>query len=170
MLSNIELGDLAIHYKIPLVTICMKDELPKRVQDGNYIINLQSSKAPDGEYNPGTHWLSMKIKGKAACFFDSFGAPCPQEVTDFVKKRKGSRLAFNNWDVQDLKSENCGFFALSFLIYMDRNSQMDIYTAFNDYVNLYGDNTKRNDAALKQFYYAMGNFPKQVVRLLNEKI
>ena len=58
MLSNFELERLAEFYRLPLVTVCMKNELGKTVQDGCCIINLQSSTA-----GSGTHWCSMFING-----------------------------------------------------------------------------------------------------------
>ena len=56
MLSNFDLERLADFYHLPLVTIEMKDELPSKVKEGCYIINLQSSTA-----GQGTHWLSLFI-------------------------------------------------------------------------------------------------------------
>ena len=172
MLSNIDLENLAIHYKIPLVAICMKDELQKTVQDGNYIINLESSKAPDGTYNKGSHWMGMIIQGNKACFCDSFGAPPAKEICDYIKRRGGCKLAFNNWDIQDLKSENCGYYSLSFLMYMRTNIKTEIFASFNGYVNLFGNDTIRNDAILKNFYLQLrdNQMPKTIIRLLNEKI
>ena len=171
MLSNVDLQNLAIHYHIDLVDICMKDEMPEKVVDGNYIINLENSEDPDGSYNSGTHWLGLKIQGKKACYFDSFGAPPPKEICDYVKKRKGSRLAFNNWDIQDLRSENCGYFSLSFLIYMENDLKTDIFAKFNDYVNIYEDDTIQNDALLKNFFRQLRDtqMPQKIKRLLNEK-
>ena len=43
MLSNFDLERLANFYHLPLVAVEMKDELPSKVKDGCYIINLQSS-------------------------------------------------------------------------------------------------------------------------------
>ena len=70
MLSNFELERLATIFHWPLVTVCMKNESDKTIQDGCYIINLQSSTA-----GSGTHWCSMFINRSHAVFFDSFGAP-----------------------------------------------------------------------------------------------
>ena len=172
MLSNVDLQNLAIHYHIDLVDICMKNELPKKVVDGNYIINLQNSEAPDGSFNPGTHWLALVIQGKKACFCDSFGCPPAKEICDYIKKRKGCRLAYNNWDIQDMRSENCGYFALSFLIYMENSLKSDIFGKFNDYVNIYEDDTIRNDAILKDFFRQLRDrqIPPKIKRLFNEKI
>ena len=44
MLTNFDLMDIAKHYKINLIDVVMKDELPKRVKNGNYIINYNQVK------------------------------------------------------------------------------------------------------------------------------
>ena len=51
MLSNFDLEKLAGFYKLPLIGIHMKNEMPKKPVDGCYIINLQSSTQGNG-----THW------------------------------------------------------------------------------------------------------------------
>ena len=43
MLSNFDLEQIAEYYKVPLLGVVMKDELPPFVRDGSYIINLQST-------------------------------------------------------------------------------------------------------------------------------
>jgi hypothetical protein len=57
----------------------MKNELPVKIKDGNYIINLQSSTQGDG-----THWTALIIRNDTALYFDSFGAPPSTEIIDFV--------------------------------------------------------------------------------------
>jgi len=146
MLTNFQLEDLAKKYHIPLVAICMKDELPKSPRDGNYIINLQSS---DGGKNTGTHWTALIIKGKYALFSDPFGEWPSMEIRDFVKKRKGCHLGFIDADIQDIDSDNCGRFCLSFLKYVNSN---DLYDSANKYVHLFSKNTKLNDKILMQMF------------------
>ena len=63
MLSNFDLERLAEFYHLPLVAITMKDELPAKVEDGCYIINLQSSTSGNG-----THWLGLFIYKNNAYF------------------------------------------------------------------------------------------------------
>ena len=121
MLTNFDLMDIAKHYKINLIDVVMKDELPKRVKNGNYIINLQSSKDEDGREQYGTHWTSLVVKGKQAFFFDPFGAYPSKEIQDYIKKKQGCRFAFNNKIIQDLKSENCGYFCMSLLLYLKQH-------------------------------------------------
>ncbi len=86
-------------------------------------------------------------------YFDSFGAPPPNEIILFSKKRKSQHLLYSNWIIQDLKSENCGWYCLGFLLYMWKNRQnKNIKEVFNQFVNNFQDDTLRNDEILKQFF------------------
>ena len=149
MLSNFDLDRLADFYHLPLVAIEMKDELPSKVKDGCYIINLQSSTA-----GQGTHWLSLFIYKNNAYFFDSFGAPPSIEIMKFVKKRKGCHLYFNNFIIQDLKSENCGWYALAFLLwcYSYVLFSKDMKNMYSKFVDAFSDDTTKNDKILKDFF------------------
>jgi hypothetical protein len=148
MLSNFDLEKLAGFYKLPLVGIFMKNELPKKLIDGCYIINLQSSTQGNG-----THWTSMVVWKKMSYYFDSFGAPPPVEIINFTKKKKGGHLLYNNWIIQDIKSENCGWYSLAFLLHMWKNRQnIKMKDIFNQFVNNFMDDTLRNDEILKMFF------------------
>jgi hypothetical protein len=149
MLSNFDLERLAEFYNLPLVAVAMKDELPATVKDGCYIINLQSSTS-----GSGTHWLGLFIYKSNAYYFDSFGAPPSVEIIKFVKKRKGCHLYYNNFIIQDLKSGNCGFYALAFLLWCFSYILLskDMKNMFSDFVNTFVDDTKENDKILKEFF------------------
>ena len=110
-LSNYEIESIAEHYGFPLKDCCMKDELQGSPKNGYYIINLESSTQGDG-----THWTLLIIQPDLALFFDSFGAPPSTEIIDFVKKRPGIHMAFNNEIIQDIDSSNCGFFLFVFYL------------------------------------------------------
>ena len=163
MLTNYDLEDLCEHYRIPLIGIYMKDQLPSRVRNGNYIINLDSS---NGGKNKGTHWTALVIHNKDALFFDPFGATPSIEIRQFVKRRKGVHLGFNNWVIQDLISENCGYFCLSFLMNIQPNS---LYETANDYINQYEDDTKKNDDILRRQFISssLSSPPPLIKRLLH---
>ena len=45
----------------------MRDNLPKEIKDGVYIIN------PDEHADTGTHWIALFCKKKKIVYFDSFG-------------------------------------------------------------------------------------------------
>ena len=141
MLSNFDLENLASFYKIPLVGIFMKNEMPTKPVNGCYVINLQSSTQGNG-----THWTGLFIYKKMSYYFDSFGASPP-------KKKKVGHLLYNNWIIQDLKSEACGWYCLEFLLYMWKNRQnINLKEVFNQFVNNFQDDTLRNDEILRQFF------------------
>ena len=62
----------------------MKNELPTKVKDGCYIINMQSSTQGNG-----THWVALYVQKSNAFYFDSFGALPPNDIMTFIKQRKG---------------------------------------------------------------------------------
>ena len=147
MLSNFDLENLAGFYKIHLNGIFMKDQMPDKPKNGCYIINLQSSTQGNG-----THWTALFIYKKMSYYFDSFGAPPPNEIILFTKKKKG-HLLYSNWIIQDLTSEACGWYCLGFLLYMFKNRQnINLKEVFNQFVNNFQDDTLRNDDILKQFF------------------
>ena len=148
MLSNFDLENLAGFYKLPLIGIFMKDQMPDKPKNGCYIINLQSSTQGNG-----THWTGLFIYKKMSYYFDSFGASPPNEIILFSKKRKLQHLLYNNWIIQDLKSEICGWYCLGFLLYMFKNRQnINIKEVFNQFVNNFQDDTLKNDEILRQFF------------------
>ena len=165
MLTNFDLERLATFYHMPLVAVTMKDELPAKPVDGCYIINLQSSTA-----GSGTHWTSLFIHKENAYFFDSFGSPPSIEIIKFVKKRKGSHLYYNNFIMQDLKSENCGWFAIGFLLWCCSHIifNKDMKNMINEFIDGFSNDTTKNDQILKDFFEtsAKANRPSVLSRFL----
>ena len=148
MLSNFDLERIAKFYKLPLISICMKNELPTALKDGCYIVNMQSSTA-----GSGTHWVSLFVYKDNSYYFDSFGATPPVELINFVKKRKGCHLLYNNFIIQDLKSESCGWYCLAFLLCMFENrTRQNFKDVYNEFVNKFAEDTTKNDDILKSFF------------------
>ena len=165
MLTNYDLEELCEFYDVPLRGIYMKDMLPKQVQNGNFIINLESSM---GGKNNGTHWTCLIVNNKNTMFYDPYGAPPSIEIRDFVKRRKNAHLGFSNWVIQDLKSENCGYFVLSFLIYLSpkkHTKHTNIYIESNRYLNKFVDDTKNNDEILKSSFRVLKKSHPLIQRL-----
>ena len=166
MLTNIDLEQLCHHYGVPLQVCCMRNELPDKIKDGHYIINLDSS-----NHSSGTHWTALTIHGKEAAYFDSFGAlPCV-ELIAFCKKRHGMKMVFNNWVIQDLDSDNCGSFCLALLLFLKRHPERPLFNAFNWFVNGFSGNTKENDSILASFFKetpSKGGIPKPIQRLIKK--
>jgi hypothetical protein len=163
MLTNFELEDLCAMYDVPLNGIYMKDQLPKRIKTGNYIINLQSSSEGNG-----THFTGLVVKNKDVCFYDSFGGPPPIQIRTFVKTRPNAHLGFNNWIIQDLKSDNCGYFVLSLFVYLQHFKHQNIYKIINNYVNMFKDDTKQNDGILRKTFKSFGKSHPLIDRLYNQ--
>ena len=166
MLTNFDLEEICRYYHVPLVTCTMKDELPVKIKDGNYIINLQSSKEGDG-----THWTALIIRNDIALYFDSFGAPPSTEIIDFVKMRKHIHLAFNNEIIQDLTSSNCGYYCLALILYVKHHRSIPLVQAAENFTRLFMDDTKKNDGILREFFknITKNDPPKPILKLMKQK-
>ena len=121
MLTNDDLEKIAKNYDVKLKGIFMKNELDKlRIEDGNYIINM------DNSTGIGTHWTAFLINKNKGIYFDSFGCFPPQNVIDFVKQKSNIRFGYNNFIMQDLESEKCGFYCIAFLLFLNQSNKQDI--------------------------------------------
>jgi len=140
----------------------MKDELPKSVKTGNYIVNLES-----GSEGNGTHWTALLVTPQEALYYDPFGQVPIQEIVDFIKRKRGCRLAYTMRQNQYITSDNCGSFCLALMIYCHRHSGK-LYEKANDFVNLFDDNPKNNDIRLGDFYRMLPDavMPPQIKKLL----
>ena len=96
MLTNFDIETICQYYKIPLLGVVMKDDLPTKITDGNFIINLESSVDKNGKPLEGSHWTALVVKGSQSFFFDSFGAYPSSEIVNYIKRRKGLHLVMNN--------------------------------------------------------------------------
>ena len=141
MLSNFELEDIAEKDGLDLIGVFSKNLLPKERVMGSYIVNLQ-----DYEDGGGTHWTCFKIfDDNKCCYFDPFGMPMPADVNSFLMKFKP--VACNNRHIQDIKSDKCGYFCLSFIKYFNDfdTKKKDVFEAYDDFLNCFSANNKLND-------------------------
>jgi len=149
MLTNFDIINICKHYDILLQGIYMKDELPSTPNNGFYIINLQSSSQGNG-----THWNSLIIINKNAYFFDPFGASPSVAINNFCK---GKHLGYNNWIIQNIKSENCGWYCIGLLLFLTKLDHLvtnqNFYSICNQYSNGFYSNTMKNDAILKEIFF-----------------
>jgi hypothetical protein len=163
MLTNFDLEKIAKNYDVKLIGIYSKNELDKLpIEDGNYIINLND--------NVGSHWCGLFISKNDTIYFDSFGCVLPQNVISFVKQKPDSKFGYNNFIIQDLESEKCGFYCIAFLVFLNRSKNKDIYKATNDFIQLFKDNTLENDEILKKYLLknlnTNSNKIKKLIKLL----
>jgi hypothetical protein len=161
MLTNFDLEDLSHHYKVPLVGIFMKDELPTKPQNGDYIINLQSSSQGDG-----THWTGLIVEGNNALFVDPFGVEPSQEIIDFVRRKKNCRLGYTDKQIQDIHSHNCGAFVLAFFVMMQQDKKGTLFDRGNRISDSFDNIPKNNDIRLSDvFKRVTGSTPPLIRRL-----
>ena len=116
-----------------------RDNVPQ-LSNRFYIINL------DDLQGPGTHWVVVFNIGKPCIYFDSFAVPPPKEVIKRMLKTKKD-LVRNTYRIQDLTSDNCGFFCIYVIDELQKNRQLiDILVDFEplDY--------KKNDDFINEIF------------------
>ena len=142
-LTNIQIDNLAIKYKIPNFKCIMNNELngiPKR--DCNIIINLENDNLS------GSHWCAIIVKNKQKIYGDSFACVPSLEVANFLN----NNFMYNEKIIQSLTSNNCGLFALGLIIYCNMHKG-DLYKSANEYYNLFNPvNLKQNDNIIKTLF------------------
>ena len=109
--TNLQLEQLANQLNLNLIAVVCKNQLINiPFQYGSYVINMANSN------QVGTHWVAFyieKVNGKPkACYFDSFGAPAPIAVDNFLKPCYP--YAINNKDIQSVLSGYCGIYCIYF--------------------------------------------------------
>jgi hypothetical protein len=143
-LSNEDIYKILNKHNLPIVGIYSKDELPKDLKNGWYIINLENSN--DGS---GTHWTCFK-KGVINLYFDSFGFIFPEEV-----KERLTNITYNHKEIQNINSIMCGYFCIALINEMEKSVIKDDLLKFNQFISRFSKNTLFNDEILKR--YLMNN-------------
>ena len=116
-----------------------RDNLPKRIKDGTYVINLD-------EYSDiGTPWIALYIKNNDITYFDSFGVEhIPKEIKAFIKNRN---IKTNIFRIQAYDSIMCRYFCIGFISFMFKGKSLTEYT------NLFSPNGfKRNDDTILNYF------------------
>jgi len=148
MLSDEQITDFFKDCQLPLIDVVCKDRLPDKRYIGDYVINMQNN--DDGD---GTHWTFAKIinkKNPIALYWDSFGVYPPEEVKQFLHPLK---IAYNTRQIQDIKSECCGHYceALAYYLKYDSDPQKSMEDNYADFIDMFCDDTKKNDKILKEY-------------------
>ena len=145
MLTNEQIEGFFRDCDLNLIDCVCKDQLPDKRYICDYVINMQNSDA-----GSGSHWVFCKITSSSAIYFDSFGVYCPEEVKNFIHPLK---IVYNTRQIQDLKSEMCGFFssACGYYLKYDSDPKKQIEDNFEDFLTMFSDDTKKNDAILKEY-------------------
>lgn len=150
MLSNMELFTIAEHYRLPLNDIYLRDQCPRKIKQGLYIYNLDDSKQ-DIPY--GTHWTCSIGDDNELIYFDSFAAHAPVEIDKFIKT-KYQNYGWNNWIVQNIQSDFCGFFCIALFLFVSKykSKYKSLTECVNDFINMFGDDTTQSDKILQSFF------------------
>ena len=62
--------------------IYWRDNLPDKIKDGSYVINL------DEYADVGTYWIPLFCKNNEIVYFDSFGVEhVPKEIEKFIRQK-----------------------------------------------------------------------------------
>lgn len=144
VLTNFDLLEYGKDLRLRNYTVLMKDEFTLK-RNWNYIINLHN------KGQSGSHWVSMVTSDTAQAFyFDSFGMPPPQNIVKILKDNF-YKIYFNSKQIQDIKSEVCGYFTLGFIIYMRLFSQPSI-SLMNNFAKFFkSKKLSDNDLIIKKF-------------------
>ena len=125
--------------RIKINGVCSRDNLPNKIKDGAYVINL-------GEYSDiGTHWIALYVKNNDITYFDSFGVEhIPKEIKEFIKNKN---IKTNIFRIQAYDSIMCGYFCIECINFMFKSKSL------TDYANLFSPNNfKRNDNIILNYF------------------
>jgi hypothetical protein len=142
-ISNFDIEDTMHELNIPLNACESKDSLNHhKPKIGNYIINL-------GDTNTGgTHWIALIVRSKEYLYYDSYGQPPPNDVKQFLGKKK---VIYNTDQVQDLTDTTCGFYAMAIIHFCHINKQHDLRKCLNLFNEMFSEDTDNNRLILQQY-------------------
>lgn len=132
-LSSIQIEKKMKELNVPLIGVFCKDELPKYMKKGNYIINM------DNHTGKGTHWVALYYNyPENSLYFDPFGFIAPSEIEDRIKP-----YIYDSNDVQAYDSSSCGYYCIAFLMFLHKNH--NIYKAYRNFIKLFSKNQVLNE-------------------------
>lgn len=135
-LSNIDILNILNKKNIRINGVFSKDLLPKKLNKGFYVINIEKSNEGNG-----THWTCL-LCDHDNYYMDSFGSPAPLEVQELMKD-----YYFNDKQIQNMDSTACGYYCIAFIIYMTKTNKNQ--NDFNNFLKTFKINSKHNDIILK---------------------
>ena len=116
-----------------------RDNLPKTIKDGAYIINL------DEYADVSTHWVALFCNRSEIVYFDSFGVEhVPEEIKEFIGNKN---IKANIFRVQANDSVMCGYFCIGFIDFMLSGKKLTDFTSlFSPY------DFKKNDNIILSYF------------------
>ncbi len=144
-LTDVQMVKFSKDLELPLEGVFLRDELPTNPKaNAFYIFNLDTS------IGDGTHWTCAITTDTDAVYFDSFGFPPPTEIVSFLKRRF-TRVGWNSWVLQPIKSTTCGYWVLVFGTWV-KQVPGPVATVANRFVLLFGSDFDTNDRAMKRMF------------------
>lgn len=123
--------------------VVMIDELNSFVPGQFTVVNIDPT--PNGA---GTHWTAVVVNRSRLLYFDSFGAPPPVKIVTLARSA-GLPILWNNFIVQDINSDACGYYCVLFLWAMKTKQSVESYNAF---VNTFYDDTLQNEHIMENIF------------------
>ena len=111
-MSNIFINNLLKDYK-NFIGCFSKNQIQLIENNKNIIINFNNS------YEPGSQWIALKRVNNTIFVFDSFGIE--YLPIDIFKIYKNFKIITNIYRIQDITSNLCGMFSVSFILYNIKN-------------------------------------------------
>ncbi len=146
-----DLLELAHQFDIPL-QIYWKEQLPKTLKNGNYIINMGDPVDGIGEDLSGTHWVFSVVRGKTRLYFDSFGVLPPNDVEKALK----NDYHYSTKQIQNISGGHCGLYCMGLAIWLKDIPEKDLLKAYQEYLNVFSNDTKKNLKILKKLLHSWG--------------
>ena len=106
-----------------LMVFFSRNNLPKKIKDGTYVINL------DEYAHVGTHWIALFCNRNEIVYFDSFGVEhVPKDIKEFIGNKN---IKGNIFRVQANDSVMSGYFCIGFIDFVLAGKK------FTDFTNLF---------------------------------
>ncbi len=140
-MDTIRINQYLSRYKNYLGTYA-RDRLTNIRMTDNTGIIINTDKYED----PGEHWVSIYLNGKAI-YFDSFGmAPRHDEIIEFLYRISPDGWYYNRKVVQSIWEDTCGLHCMNFLCCMFETQD------FNQFLEAFDNPTQINDHLTRKLY------------------
>lgn len=143
--TSTQLVNMCDKMHVKLNYIGFKDELPKYIVPGCYIINMENDL-------PGSHWVCIICCEKHACYIDSYGQAAPNEVHEFIQTAYKTYFC-NVRQLQAVHSNSCGYYVVGACGYFTKycESCADFQQTIDTFLKLFdADNQQNNGKTLKK--------------------
>jgi hypothetical protein len=111
------------------------DTLPPKIKKPYYAIVVNS----DILGNPGLHWVALYGTPTHLIYYDSLGPTLinnPHLINFIVKHSEKKKFVLSLQPTQSIVSTTCGFYVLTFILYMARGYTLCYFETLFDYVDL----------------------------------